>query len=146
MNAEYVIDANVLFGAFISGKGFYHLLFSEHTVYLPDVAFLEIEKYKQRILKKTKLDEPTLQEFALKLLKNVTVIPNLLISQASLRRAYELCRDIDEKDTMYVAVAVELGVTLVTSDKALCEQLQERGFADVVLLKDVVEHLPRIWE
>ena len=52
MKHKYVIDANVLFSAFISGKSVYRLLFLEHTIYLPDFAFLEIEKYKQRILKK----------------------------------------------------------------------------------------------
>lgn len=47
MKHKYVFDANGLFGAFISAKSVYRLLFSEHTIYLPDFAFLEIEKYKQ---------------------------------------------------------------------------------------------------
>ena len=47
MKHKYVIDANVLFSAFISGKNVYSLLFSEYTIYLPDFAFLEVEKYKQ---------------------------------------------------------------------------------------------------
>ena len=103
MKHKYVIDANVLFSAFISGKSLYRLLFSEHTIYLPDFAFLEIEKYKQRILKKTKLSEQEFQEFVLKLLTNVTVIPNLLISQRSLKDAYELCKGIDEK-TLFISL------------------------------------------
>lgn len=41
MSQRYVIDANVLFSAFISGKDLYQLLFSEHTIYLPDFAFVE---------------------------------------------------------------------------------------------------------
>jgi predicted nucleic acid-binding protein len=55
MSQNYVIDSNVLFSAFISGKDVYELVFSEHTIYLPDYAFREIEKYQERILKKTKL-------------------------------------------------------------------------------------------
>jgi len=81
---KYVIDANVLFSAFISGKDIYSLLFSTYTIYVPDFAFVELEKYKQRILKKTKLTVDDFQEFVLRLLNNVTVIPNLLLSQASL--------------------------------------------------------------
>ncbi|MBF0236870.1 MAG: hypothetical protein HQM12_04130 [SAR324 cluster bacterium] len=88
MSERYVLDANVLFSAFISGKELYELLFSEHTIYLPDFAFLELEKYKKRILKKTKLGEGEFQEFVLRLLKNVTVTPNFLISQASLKQSY----------------------------------------------------------
>jgi predicted nucleic acid-binding protein len=100
MSGGYVLDANVLFSAFISGKELYTLLFSERSMYLPDFAFLELEKYKKRILKKTKLREEEFQEFVLKLFSNVTVIPNLLLSEASLRQAYQLCKDIDEKDTI----------------------------------------------
>ena len=144
MKHKYVIDANVLFRAFISGKSVYRLLFSEHTIYLTDFAFLEIEKYKQRILKKTKLTELEFQEFVLKLLTNVTVIPNLLISQRSLKDAYELCKDIDEKDTVYIAVALEFDVILITSDKILFTGLKKRGFTQVILLKDVINTLPSI--
>jgi predicted nucleic acid-binding protein len=144
MKHRYVIDANVLFSAFISGKSVYRLLFSEYTIYLPDFAFLEIEKYKQRILKKTKLSEQEFQEFVLKLLINVTVIPNLLISQRSLKDAYELCKGIDEKDTVYIAVALEFDVTLITSDKTLFTGLKERNFTQVILLKDVIDTLPGI--
>ena len=144
MKHEYVIDANVLFSAFISGKDVYHLLFSEHTIYLPDFAFLEIEKYKQRILKKTKLTEQEFQEFVFKLLSNVTVIPNLLISRASLKHAYQLCQGIDEKNTVYVAVALEFDVTLITRDKTLYTGLKKRNFTQVMLLRDVIDTLPVI--
>jgi len=41
---KYVIDANVLFSAFISGKDIYDLLFSTFKIYVPDFAFLELEK------------------------------------------------------------------------------------------------------
>ncbi len=139
---KYVIDANVLFSAFISGKDVYTLLFSAYTVYVPDFAFLELEKYKQRLLKKTKLTEDKFQEFVLRLLNNVIVIPNLLLSQASLTRANELCKDIDEKDTVYIAATLELDLTLITSDKRLYSGLKARDFSQVMLLGDVINTLP----
>ena len=138
---EYVVDANVLFGAFISGKDFYQLLFSGHTVYLPDFALAEVEKYKDRILRKTKLPEHELQRFVLALLAEVIVVPGLVLSRDSRRQAYELCRDLDEKDTLYVATAIELNASLVTSDKTLLGGLGERGFTQVVLLSDLVAKL-----
>ena len=140
---KYVIDANILFSAFISGKEVYTLLFSEYTIYLPDFAFLGLEKYKQRIIKKTKLTEHEFQEFVLRLLKDVTVIPNLLLSQASLTKAYELCQEIDEKDTVYIAAALELNLALVTSDKRLYTHLKTRDFSQIMLLGDVINTLPQ---
>lgn len=142
MKTKYVIDANVLFNAFISGKEVFRLLFSECIIYVPDYAFLEIEKYKTRILSKTKLTEQEFKEFVLTLLQNVIVIPNLLLSPVTLKQAYHLCQSIDEKDTIYVATAIEFGFTLITSDRKLYYGLKERNFTQVVLLEDVIKQLP----
>jgi predicted nucleic acid-binding protein len=140
MKEKYVIDANVLFGAFISGKDIYQFLFSEKELYLPDFAFLELEKYEGRILKKTKLRDKELSDFVITLLSKVTVIPSFLILKASFTQAYPLCKDIDEKNTVYVALAIELGFKLVTNDKKLYDGLESLNFNQVVLLKDVMEH------
>ncbi len=143
ISQTYLIDANVLFSAFISGKAIYPLLFTTYSIYVPDFTFLELEKYKQRILRKTKLPEDEFQEFVLRLLKKVTVIPNLLLSQASLTKAYKLCQEIDEKDTVYVAAAIELKLTLITSDKRLYSGLKADGFSQVMLLGDVINTLKK---
>lgn len=139
MRPGYVIDANILFSAFISGKDVYHLFFSEKEIYLPDFAFFEIEKYKKRILSKTKLEEKDFKEFVIKLLSEVTVIPTLLISKKSLIRAYKLCKEIDEKDTLYVALAIELDFTLVTNDKKLYDGLRESKFCKIELLEKIIK-------
>ena len=144
MKSKYVIDSNILFSAFISGKDVYRILFSEYTIYLPDFAFLEIDKYKTRILKKTKLKEQEFKEFVINLLQNVIIIPNLLISQVSLKQAYQLCQPIDEKDTVYVATAIEFGLTLITNDIPLYTGLKERNFTQVILLEDVIKQLPSL--
>lgn len=52
---NYVIDANIIFSALISGKEVYFKLFSLHHFYLPDYALQELEKYRQVILKSIKL-------------------------------------------------------------------------------------------
>jgi len=80
----------------------------------------------------------------LKLLNNVTVIPNLLISQKSLKKAYQLCQPLDEKDTVYVAVSIEFDIKLITNDKPLYTGLRSNNFNHVVLLEDVVGNLPNI--
>ena len=93
-------------------------------------------------MNKTKLTENTFQEFVLRLLHNVTVIPNLLLSHASLTHAHDLCHEIDEKDTVYLAAALELNLTLITSDKRLYAGLKARNFSRVMLLGDVINTLP----
>ena len=146
ISQAYLVDANVLFSAFISGKAIYPLLFTTYSIYVPDFTFLELEKYKQRILRKTKLPENEFQEFVLRLLNKVTVIPNLLLSQTLLTKAYKLCQEIDEKDTVYIAAAIELNLTLITSDKRLYNGLKAHDFSQVMLLGDVINTLPLFLE
>ncbi len=52
---KYVIDANIIFGAIISSRFFYLELLKNFDLYAPDFVLKEIEKYEERILKKTKL-------------------------------------------------------------------------------------------
>ena len=77
----------------------------------------------------------------LRLLDNVMVIPNLLLSQAALTEAYELCKEIDEKDTVYIAAAIELNLSFITSDKRLFYGLKARNFSQVMLLGDIINTL-----
>lgn len=142
MNPCYVIDANILFSAFISGRDIYRLLFSAYTIYLPDFAFIELEKYKARILKKTKIKEADFKEFVVTLLRHVIVIPNFLISAESLQQAFHLCQHIDEKDTLYVATAIECQAILITNDKKLYHALKQHHFEQIELLENVMNQLP----
>ncbi len=79
----------------------------------------------------------------LALFNHVTIVPRMVLSRGSIKRAFQLCEGIDEKDTMYVAVALELHVTLVTNDKVLYRGLEKRHFHRMALLSDVVDSLPR---
>ncbi len=82
--------------------------------------------------------ETEFKEFVVKLLSNVTVIPNLIISDKSLEKAYELCKDIDEKDTVYVALAIEFDFKLIKNDKTLYKNLNKLNFEKVILLEKLI--------
>lgn len=127
---EVVADSNILFAALISGKSAYLDIFRLIRVYVPDFMFLEIEKYEARILKKTGMNE-TFRGFALDLFSKVIVIPKLAIAPESFASPYDLCRDIDEKDTPFVALSIELNLPLWTNDKILAEGLRTKGFTNL---------------
>lgn len=52
-----------------------------------------------------------------------------------------LCKDIDEKDTVYVALSLEFGYPLLTKDDRLALGLRQKGFTNVVLLKELFGNL-----
>ncbi len=135
---EYVIDSNILFSAMVSGKELYKLLFTVNKFYVPDFAFSEMEEHKKTIISKTKLKEPQkLKDFTVLLFSNLIVIPNFVITDESMKRAYKLCKDIDEKDTLYVALAIELNKPLLTRDRYLYNGLIDKGFK-LILMFDTI--------
>lgn len=74
-------------------------------------------------------------------MNHIIVIPNFLITKASFKKAYNLCKDIDEKDTAYMALTIELDIEFVTNDKELYKGLRSKGFAKVILLDDFIRSL-----
>ncbi|OFY62933.1 MAG: hypothetical protein A3H98_01585 [Bacteroidetes bacterium RIFCSPLOWO2_02_FULL_36_8] len=130
---KYVLDANVLMSALISGKQIYLSIFERIQFFVPDFIITEIEKYKFLILEKTKLKTSEFNEFANKLFQNLSIIPSSYISEENINYAMNLCMDIDEKDTMYVALSLQMSITLVTRDIPLFKGLKKKGFKNVIL-------------
>lgn len=63
---------------------------------------------------------------------NLTMVSEELISKQSWIAAYELTKDVDEDDTPFVALAIELDTKLWTGDKVLIKGLQNKG-ADFII-------------
>lgn len=134
---RFIIDANVLFSAIIGGRRIYFELIRNFDLYAPDYVFKEIEKYEERLIKKTKLSKKDLNQFLLKLFKGITVLPSVMIDKESKEKALELCRDIDEKDTPYIALALELGIPVITNDKKLYKGLRGKSFEKILLVEEL---------
>ncbi|MBI4680804.1 MAG: hypothetical protein HY753_06295 [Nitrospirae bacterium] len=58
-----------------------------------------------------------------------------IIPKEIFRRAYELCKDIDEKDTPFIALSIFLDAHFLTGDKELIEGLKNKGFVNIMSLK-----------
>jgi predicted nucleic acid-binding protein len=52
------------------------------------------------------------------------------ISLPSRQTAYDLCKDIDPKDAVFVALSCELDAPLWTGDKKLKKGLMSKGFTN----------------
>jgi len=131
--------SNIIFSALISGKEIYLDIFRRNDVYIPDIVFSELNKYEARLIKKTKLKQAKFKMFVQMLLEEVTVIPKFAISIEKWQNAYEICKDIDEKDTPFVALSLELEIPLWTNDKTLCERIKKKGFDNFVTTEELLE-------
>ncbi len=61
------------------------------------------------------------------------------ISIENWKDTYKICKDIDEKDTPFVAFSLELGIPLCTNDKALCGGAKKTGFDNFVTTEKLLQ-------
>ena len=136
---KFVIDSNILFGAIISSREIYFEIIKKFDLYTPDFALKEIEKYEELILRKTKLAKKELNTFLVRLFRGITILPSIIIDKDSKQKAFELCKEIDEKDTPFIALAIELDIPFVTNDKKLSKELRKKGFSNIFLFEDFLD-------
>ena len=125
-----IVDTNILFSALLSSQSSFAetLLKSEHQFFVCEQILVEMFKHKEKIAKLSKLPESDLIQLFYILLKRLNLFKEDLISHENRKKAFELCRDVDETDTPHVALTLELDGSLWTGDKVLKEGLRLKGF------------------
>jgi predicted nucleic acid-binding protein len=127
---KIIVDSNIIFSSLLSSSNKYieTIYQSGHQFFSPYFAYVELFKYKEKILKYSKMNEPALLEQLYLILKNITFVKEAMINDDNLKRAYGLCKDIDEKDILFVSLTFELEGLLWTGDKKLKSGLLEKNF------------------
>ena len=133
---RYVIDANVLMGALISGKSVYKTVFGTFDLVMPDFGLVEIEKYRQTIFSKSRLNATELRQFTVDLFEHLTILPNYFLTVDALTEAGRLIADTDPKDIAYLALAIQTDTILLTRDRPIYSIARQRGFRRIVLFDD----------
>jgi predicted nucleic acid-binding protein len=103
--------------------------------------FIEIFKYKEKILKQSKLENDELLLQLQNILTRIKFINENHIPRNIFNKAYKICKAIDEKDTPFVALSLFLNGTILTGDKKLIKGLKDSGFTNVMELKDILNML-----
>lgn len=126
-----IVDTNIIFSTLLGkNKKFRDTIFSQEniTLYSCKYAIVELFKYKEKIQKYSSLEEDEIYELLYSLLKKINLFGENTLTEENLKNAFDLCKDIDEKDIPFVAVTLELEGLLWTSDKKLRNGLESKGF------------------
>jgi len=125
-----VLDTNIVFSALLKGGATIRdvLLREDITCYAPNFLIAEIFKHKEKLLGQRKANTQEAEEFLLKILGRIHFVNENFVSTANYIHAYKLCGNVDEKDTPFVALALEMKALLWTRDKKLQQELQRNGF------------------
>jgi predicted nucleic acid-binding protein len=126
-----VVDANIAFKALVSQRGDLRDRLDPSAnvkFYTPGYLFVELFKHKSRLAHATGLSEEELLEALQALVGRLEFINEANISMGLWMEAHRLCKDVDEKDTPYVALTLHLDGRLWTEDAQLKQGLRAKGF------------------
>ncbi len=126
-----VVDTNILFSALLRDDSTFArvLLGSDRTFAICESVIVELFKYKEKIVRLSKLDEEQVVRLYYTLVRHLTISKEDLIEPAHRQRACELCSDIDPADAPHIALALQLDGLLWTGDAKLKSGLAKKGFA-----------------
>lgn len=125
-----VIDTNIVFSALLNPKSNIGEILidagNEFEFCAPEMLILELNKYKSKIEQHTKLSKTQIRIIRNIILESIHFISEELISKESWNTAFSLTKDVDENDTPFVALAIELNTSLWSGDKKLSKLNKER--------------------
>ncbi len=130
MKRRVIIDTNIIFKALRSQYSKYRDIMdkTDFEFYCPNYLITEIFKHKERLLKASKVGEDEVYELLEKTLQRINFVNEEFISTGNLIYANRLCNDIDEKDTLFVALSLEFNAQFWTKDDVLKNGLRQKGF------------------
>ena len=140
---KVVVDTNILFSALLSKKGKIRsiILQGKATFFSCNFSIAELLSLSDRLLQKQRIRREEWQWFAYQILKRINFVSESFISKESLKTAVDLCKDIDIKDTLFVALSLDLEGYLWTGDKELANGLKNKGFDKVLMTEDLLKFL-----
>ena len=133
MNNEVIIDTNLIF-AFLhknqakSARFFFSK--QDFNFLTPNLFVYEIFLHHDTILEKSKGTHEATHSLFEKVIEKLYFINESTISVKNFIDAYYLCKDVDDKDTPFVALSLELNVPFWTRDVILKTHLISKGFTN----------------
>ena len=91
---------------------------------------IDLFKYKNKLIQLTKQTEVEVLETLYLLLLQVSFYNEKQLSLEARQLAYDLCKDVDLKDAVFVALSLELNAPIWTGDKKLKKGLINKGFTN----------------
>lgn len=122
-----IIDTNIVFSTLLNPNSIIGDLLLNYQdsihFFAPELLIEEIDRYSDKIEKYSKLNSSQIAICKSLLLNSIQFVSENLISTESWTSAYNLTIDIDENDTPFVALAIEMNTKLWSGDKKLTSGL-----------------------
>ncbi|MBS3138956.1 PIN domain-containing protein [Candidatus Woesearchaeota archaeon] len=120
-----VLDSNILFAALIKDSMVRKIILQYDGKFLfPSFIFDELEKHKTELLTKSGLQREEFDHLLKKILGKVEVVPPGILGLYK-ERAFEIMKDIDLDDVLFIACALHYkGCAIWSDDKDMKKQTE----------------------
>lgn len=131
-----IVDANIVFSGILNSKSkIGDLLINSSGLVdfiAPDFLRSEIRKHHNRLTKISKLSIEDIVDIEFIISKDIKFISEEQILRINWTKAFDLVKDIDEKDIQYVAFSKQFNRKIWSGDKQLIRGLTRKGFDNFV--------------
>ena len=138
-----IVDTNIVFSAILNTKSVIGelVLNSEGIFEFWSCHYLleEIDKHWDKLKKISKLEDSLLIESQRLIYKNINFISEAQIPKTHRLEAYNLVKDIDLDDIVFIALNEYQNSILWTGDKVLITGLKSRGYDKVISTNELVK-------
>lgn len=112
-----IVDTNIIFAALIRDSHTRYILFHvQAELFTVGFTYIELQKYKDEILRKSNATPEIIDIFFNKIMKRITIIDDTLI-KTKFREAHKIMETIDIKDTPFLAAALATDADIWSDDK-----------------------------
>lgn len=130
-----IIDANVLFSALIKDSTTRQIILEYERFFLfPAYIFTELEKHKSELLRKSEMDEKEFYGLLEIIIRKVIIIPDKILIPYK-EKAFEIIKDIDPDDVLFIACALAYPSSIIWSDD---KELKKQSKIRIATTKDII--------
>jgi predicted nucleic acid-binding protein len=139
-----IVDANIVFSAILNTNSkIADLLLNSKGVFdffAPDFLQTELHKYHPKISRISKLSVSEIESVERKITKPIVFMSGIHIHEKEWILAENMVKDIDSKDTPYIAFSLFFKCKIWSGDKALRKGLENKGFKNVLSTEELFDY------
>ena len=140
---KFIVDANMVFSGILNTNGKIGDLLINSKPYFtfiaPDFLRTEIRNHYPRLVKISGLTIEEVQEAEFHLYKDITFISEEQIKVSNWISADKLVKDVDPKDTHYIAYSKEFRCKVWSGDKKLIKGLALKEFTNFITTDELYQ-------
>lgn len=140
---KITVDSNIVFSSILNTTSNIGQILTIGSKYLDfytiDLLKTEVLNHKNKIQKITGFSNTEFYDTFNLVISKIRFVDNKLIPEDLLKSAYNLTYDIDEEDTVFVALNNHLKSKLWTGDKMLINGLISKGYSGTITTAELYE-------